>query len=84
MQLLGLVFCISEFMSNVFRIFLWYEGLAIGGIARVGQVQLIQPFCTLLSSNIILGEPLTAMNMMFALSVIPTVILSRKILIQRD
>lgn len=63
--------------------FLWYEGLAIGGIARVGQVQLIQPFYTLLSSNIILGEPLTAMNMMFALSVIPTVILSRKMLIQR-
>ena len=64
--------------------FLWYEGLAIGGIARVSQVQLIQPFCTLLASNIILGEPLTPINMIFALLVVSTVILSRKMLIQRS
>ena len=63
--------------------FLWYEGLAIGGIARVSQVQLIQPFCTLLASNIILGEALTTMNIIFALLVISTVVLSKKMLIRR-
>ena len=64
--------------------FFWYEGLAIGGIARVSQVQLIQPFCTLLASSIFLGDHLTLMNMVFAFLVVSTVILSKKMLVKRN
>lgn len=64
--------------------FFWYEGLAIGGIARVSQVQLIQPFCTLLAASFFLGDSLTAMNMVFAFLVISTVILSKKMLVKRS
>lgn len=64
--------------------FFWYEGLAIGGIARVSQVQLIQPFCTLLASSFLLGDHLTAMNLVFAFLVVSTVILSKRMLVKRS
>lgn len=64
--------------------FFWYEGLAIGGVARVSQVQLIQPFCTLLASSFFLGEHITLMNMLFAFLVVSTVILSRRMLVKRS
>lgn len=64
--------------------FFWYEGLAIGGIARVSQVQLIQPFCTLLASSFFLGDHITLMNMVFAFLVVSTVILSKRMLVKRS
>jgi drug/metabolite transporter (DMT)-like permease len=63
--------------------FFWYEGLAIGGIARVSQVQLIQPFCTLVAASILLGDSLTWMNIVFAILVVSTVILGKQMLIKR-
>jgi len=45
---------------SVFSMFLcffaWYHGLAVGGIARVSQLQLLQPFFTLGFSAILLQE----------------------------
>jgi drug/metabolite transporter (DMT)-like permease len=45
---------------TVFSMFLgffaWYAGLARGGVARVGQIQLAQPLLTLLWSALVLGE----------------------------
>ena len=64
--------------------FFWYEGLAVGGIARVSQVQLIQPFCTLIAASIFLGDHLALMNMVFAFLVVSTVILSKKMLVKRN
>ena len=63
--------------------FFWYEGLAIGGIARVSQVQLIQPFCTLIAASVLLGDPITAMNLVFAVLVVSTVILGKRMLVKR-
>jgi drug/metabolite transporter (DMT)-like permease len=63
--------------------FFWYEGLAIGGIARVSQVQLIQPFCTLIVASILLGDSLTWTNVVFAVLVVSTVILGKRMLIKR-
>jgi drug/metabolite transporter (DMT)-like permease len=64
--------------------FFWYEGLAIGGIARVSQVQLVQPFCTLLAASFFLGDPLTVLNMVFAFLVVSTVVLSKRMLVKRQ
>lgn len=36
----------------------WYRGLALGGIAGVGQLQLLQPFFGFLLAAIFLGEPI--------------------------
>ncbi len=35
----------------------WYRGLALGGIARVGQLQLLQPFFGLALAALLLHEP---------------------------
>jgi drug/metabolite transporter (DMT)-like permease len=46
------VAAVSQFLG----FFAWYHGLALGGVARVGQVQLLQPFMTLGFSAVLLGE----------------------------
>jgi len=47
----------------------WNWGMAIGGIARVGQVQLLQSFVTLGLSALLLGETVTPVMLGFALAV---------------
>jgi drug/metabolite transporter (DMT)-like permease len=47
---------VSVFSMMVGFIF-WYRGLALGGIAGVGQLQLLQPFFGFLLAAILLGEP---------------------------
>jgi drug/metabolite transporter (DMT)-like permease len=67
---------------SVFSMFLgffaWYHGLALGGIARVGQLQLLQPFLTILASAVILREPLTPVTLGFAIAVVSSVALGRR------
>jgi drug/metabolite transporter (DMT)-like permease len=58
--------------------FAWYHGLALGGVARVGQLQLVQPFLTILTSAALLGEPLTVTTLGFAIAVIICVALGRQ------
>ena len=43
-------------VSMFLGFFAWYRGLAEGGVARVGQLQLAQPLLTLLWSALLLGE----------------------------
>lgn len=63
--------------------FFWYRGLALGGVARVGQVQLLQPFLSLAGAAVLLGETLTLANVGFALAVIATVALGRRMQVKR-
>lgn len=58
--------------------FFWYRGLALGGVARVGQVQLLQPFLSLVGAAILLGEALTLSNCLFALAVAAVVFAGRR------
>lgn len=69
----------SMFIGFVF----WYRGMAQGGVARVGQVQLLQPFLTLLGAAAVLGEPLQATHLLFAVAVIGTVALGRRMAVRR-
>lgn len=52
--IVGMVYLtvISQFLG----FFAWYSGLARGGIARVGQIQQIQPLLTIVWSSLLLGE----------------------------
>ena len=58
--------------------FFWYRGLAAGGVARVGQTQLLQPFFTVLIAAAMLDESLTWKTVGFAAAVIATVAIGRK------
>lgn len=73
---LGLAY-VSVF-SMWLSFFAWYRGLVLGGIVRVSQVQLLQPFLALLFAVPILGETLDAMTVVFSLAVIAIVFISRK------
>ncbi len=64
--------------------FFWYQGLSLGGISRVSQVQLIQPFSTLVFSSLLLHEGLTLTNVVFAGLVVMTVVIGRKMPITRS
>ncbi len=48
----------------------WYRGLAQGGIAAVGQLQLLQPFFGLALAATLLGEPVTWMMLAVTVAVI--------------
>jgi drug/metabolite transporter (DMT)-like permease len=58
--------------------FAWYRGLALGGTVRVSQVQLVQPFLSMLFAVPLLGERLDATSVGFALAVIATVFVGKK------
>jgi drug/metabolite transporter (DMT)-like permease len=64
---------ISQFLG----FFAWYRGLALGGIARVSQLQLLQPFLTLAASAFLLGEQLTPLTILIALIVVAAVAVGR-------
>ncbi|MGH6626386.1 MAG: DMT family transporter [Burkholderiaceae bacterium] len=58
--------------------FAWYRGLALGGTVRVSQVQLVQPFLSMLFAVPLLGESLDALTLGFSLAVIATVFVGKR------
>jgi drug/metabolite transporter (DMT)-like permease len=58
--------------------FAWYRGLVLGGVMRVSQVQLLQPFLALLAAVPLLGERLEWMTVLFALAVAAVVFIGKR------
>jgi drug/metabolite transporter (DMT)-like permease len=56
----------------------WYEGLAQGGVARVSQLQLLQPFMSIAAAWLLLGEHISATTLVAALLVVASVALGRR------
>ncbi|MGH3521247.1 MAG: DMT family transporter [Mycobacterium sp.] len=76
---LGYVTVFSMFLG----FFAWYHGLALGGVARVGQVQLAQPLLTLAWSAVLLGERIGTPTIVAALAVLACVAATQRTRIQR-
>lgn len=72
-------FAYISVFSMFIGFFFWYRGMALGGVARVGQTQLLQPFLTLLGAAVLLGEPLAIDSLLFAGAVIAVVAAGRKL-----
>ena len=72
-----------SFGSMFLGFFAWNVGLAMGGIARVSQVQLLQAFVTIAISALMLGEVVTGQTLLFALAVMAVVMLGRKTRVAR-
>jgi drug/metabolite transporter (DMT)-like permease len=58
--------------------FAWNAGMAMGGIARVSQVQLLQPFITFALAAFVNGETITLQIVLFAVAVVATVAISTR------
>jgi drug/metabolite transporter (DMT)-like permease len=73
-----LAFGYLTLFSQFLGFFAWYAGLARGGIARVGQVQLLQIFLTLGFSALLFGESVAPISWLFAAAVLATVVVGRR------
>ena len=74
--LLGLVYV--TLFSQWIGFFAWNAGLAMGGIARVSQAQLLQPFVTFGLAASFNGETITWQIVAFAAAVVATVAISTR------
>src|SRR5471030_2354093 len=77
-------FAYVSVFSMFIGFFFWYRGMALGGVARVGQVQLVQPFLSLLGAAVLLKETLSWSNVLFALAVIAVVAAGRRMRVKRQ
>jgi drug/metabolite transporter (DMT)-like permease len=75
----GYVTVISMFLG----FFAWYAGLAAGGVAKVGQVQLAQPVLTLLWSALLLREPVGWATVLTAAVVLTCVVWTQRSRVQK-
>jgi drug/metabolite transporter (DMT)-like permease len=71
-------FAYASVFSMWLGFFAWYRGLALGGVVRVSQVQLLQPFLALLFAVPVLGETLEPVTLGFSLAVIAVVFAGRR------
>lgn len=76
-QAWGGLFYVSLFSMLIGFIF-WYRGLALGGIAAVGQLQLLQPFFGLLLAATLLGETVSIAMLAVTLGVVACVAGAKK------
>lgn len=64
--------------SQLIGFFAWNRGLAMGGVSRVSQVQLLQTFLTIFASALLLGEHIDLMTLGFAVFVVASVAIGRR------
>ncbi|MEH7335402.1 DMT family transporter [Neobacillus drentensis] len=64
---------VSQFLAYV----AWYGGMSLGGIARVGQIQYLQPFLMIGFSVLVLGESITWLTIVLAIVVVVCVIFGK-------
>jgi drug/metabolite transporter (DMT)-like permease len=74
--MLGLLYV--ALFSQWIAFFAWNAGLAMGGIARVSQVQLLQPFVTFALAAYFNDETITPQIVLFAAAVVATVAISTR------
>jgi drug/metabolite transporter (DMT)-like permease len=73
---------VSSF-SALFGFFPWYAGLARGGVAKIGQVQLLQPLLTLAWSAWLLSEEVNALTLIASIAVLASVVATQRARVTR-
>ena len=68
------VTCFSMFIG----FFFWNTALAMGGVSRIGQIQLLQPFFTLTIAWLLVGEDVSGETWLYALIVVALVATAQK------
>lgn len=70
-------FAYVSVVSSFLGFFAWYRGLALGGVARIGQIQLLQPVLTLFWAALLLHEHVTLLTVLASLLVIASAAVSQ-------
>jgi drug/metabolite transporter (DMT)-like permease len=70
-------------ISQYIAFFVFNAAMAIGGIARVGQIMLLQPFVIVALAVLVNGEPINAETIIFAAAVVATVLIGQRMRVRR-
>jgi drug/metabolite transporter (DMT)-like permease len=76
-------FAYVSVISMFLGFFAWYAGLARGGVAKIGQVQLAQPVLSLVWAALILGEAVGPATIAAALVVLACVVATQRTRVAR-
>ncbi len=76
-------FAYVSVVSMFLGFFAWYAGLARGGVAKIGQVQLAQPVLTLIWAAALLGEDFGLATIAAALAVLVSVGATQRTRVER-
>ena len=77
-------FSYNAVVSMFLGFFAWYAGLARGGVAKIGQVQLAQPLMTLAWAALLLGEQVTLATLGAAVLVLASVAATQRARVRQD
>jgi drug/metabolite transporter (DMT)-like permease len=71
-------------VSALLGFFAWYAGLARGGVAKIGQIQLLQPLLTLAWSAILLSEHIGVATVVASIAVLASVVATQRTRVARS
>jgi len=70
-------------VSQFFAFFVFNAAMAMTGVARVGQLMLLQPFVIIALAALVNGEPVRLATLAYAAGVVATVLIGQRMPIKR-
>ncbi len=71
------------FISQFFAFFVFNAAMAIGGVARIAQLSLLQPFVIVTLAWPVDGEPIALTTLLYAAAVVATVVVGQQMRVKR-
>jgi drug/metabolite transporter (DMT)-like permease len=78
---LGLAYV--SLVSQFFAFFVFNAAMAMSGVARVGQLMLLQPFVIVMLAALVNGEPIRLRTLAYAAGVVATVVVGQRMPVRR-
>ena len=72
-----------SFVSQFLAFFVFNAAMAMAGVARVGQLMLLQPFVIVALAAPVNGEPIRLTTLAYAAAVVATVIIGQRMRVRR-
>ena len=72
-----------SFISQFFAFFVFNAAMAIGGVSRIGQLMLLQPFVIVALAAPVNGEPIELVTLAYAAVVVATVAIGQRMRVTR-
>jgi drug/metabolite transporter (DMT)-like permease len=73
-----------SFISQFFAFFVFNAAMAMGGVARIGQLMLLQPFVIVALSVPVNGEQFDLSTLLYAAAVVTVVLVGQRMGVSRD
>lgn len=70
-------------VSQYFAFFVFNAAMTVAGVARVGQLLLLQPFVIVVLAALVNGEPLRVSTLAYAVAVVAAVLIGQRMGVKR-